>query len=254
MAKILVVDDEVSLRELVRTALSMEGHEVTTVPSADQALAIIFQEVFDVILLDINLGAKSGISVLKKIRETQKDLPIVIYSGLLTPELEKEAMASGANEVLRKDVGIQQIVGQIGKVAKAKKYIFQDASEKKERSILVVDDEENIRRFLTEFFKTKEYRVLQAENGEKALELARSETFSVVLLDIDMPVMNGIATLPKLLEINPKLGVVMVTGNQDDEKVKKAMELGACGYVLKPFDFSYLEVVVMSRLAIAEGS
>ncbi|MFC1631938.1 response regulator, partial [Candidatus Omnitrophota bacterium] len=85
-------------------------------------------------------------------------------------------------------------------------------------------------------------------------ELARAQEFSVVLLDIDMPVMTGIDTLPKLLEIDPKLGVVMVTGNQEDEKVKKAMELGACGYVLKPFDFSYLELVVMSKLAIAEGS
>ncbi|MFC1621342.1 response regulator [Candidatus Omnitrophota bacterium] len=254
MAKILVVDDEMSMRELVRNALSMEGHSVTTVPSADQALDIIFQEAFDLILLDINIGKESGISILKKIRESQKDLPIVIYSGLLTTELEKEAMAAGANAVLRKDMGIVQITEQIGKIVKAKDYIFQDPSEKKERSILLVDDQEDIRRVLSGFFETKGYKILEAENGEKALEVARSEKPSVVLLDIDMPVMNGITALPKLLEIDPKLGVVMVTGNQDDENVKKAMEMGACGYVLKPFDFLYLELVVMSKLAIAEGS
>ncbi|MBU1853128.1 MAG: response regulator [Candidatus Omnitrophica bacterium] len=256
MSKILVVDDEMSMRELVRTTLSMKGYEVTTVPSASQALTIIFQEVFDLILLDINLGNESGISILKKIRETQKNLPIVIYSGTLTAELEKEAMAAGANEVLRKDIGIPQIAEQIGKIIKAKDSIFKDpsASGKQEKSILIVDDESSIRRVLSEFFKTKDYKIFEAENGEKALEVARSEKFPVVLLDIDMPVMNGIATLPKLLEINPKLGVVMVTGNQEDENVKKAMELGACGYILKPFDFLYLELVVMSKLAIAEAS
>ncbi|MFC1624661.1 response regulator [Candidatus Omnitrophota bacterium] len=256
MPKILVVNDEVSLREAIRSELSAKGYDVSTVPSADQALAIIFQEVFDLILLDINVGGGAGVSLLKKVREAKKDLPILIYSASLTPELEKEAMAAGANEVLKKDTATPQIVEQIGKIVKtkAKDDTFQEPSEKKEKSILVVDDEASIRLMLKEFFKTKDYRVLEAENGEKALEVARSEKFSLVLLDIDMPVMNGIATLPKLLEINPKLGVMMVTGNQADENVKKAMELGAWGYVLKPFDFSYLELEVMSKLAMAEDS
>ena len=66
--------------------------------------------------------------------------------------------------------------------------------------------------------------------------------------------MDGLATLERLLEINPKLGIVMVTAVQDDEKIKKALELGAYGYVVKPFDFLYLELVVMSKLAIAESN
>ncbi|MFC1698871.1 response regulator [Candidatus Omnitrophota bacterium] len=254
MAKILVVNDEVALREQIQSALSAKGHEVKTVPSAEQALAIIFQEMFELILLDINLGGGAGISVLKKVRESKKDLPIVIYSASLSAELEKEAMAAGANEVLSKDIGIPQIAEQIGKIVKAKDNIFAEPAARKEKLMLIVDDEENIRRVLKGFFETKHYKISEAENGEQALELARAQEFSVVLLDIDMPVMTGIDTLPKLLEIDPKLGVVMVTGNQEDEKVKKAMELGACGYVLKPFDFSYLELVVMSKLAIAEGS
>jgi len=53
--------------------------------------------------------------------------------------------------------------------------------------------------------------------------------------------------------VHPTLGVVMVTGEEDDEKVHKAMEIGAYGYVLKPFDFLYLELVVASKLAIAEN-
>ncbi|MFC1508214.1 response regulator [Candidatus Omnitrophota bacterium] len=254
MANILVVNNELSLREGIRSELDMKGHSVATVPSAEQALAIVFQEVFDLILLDINLPGGTGISLLKKIRESKKALPIVIYSKTLTDELEKEAVASGASKVLKKDTAILEIVEQIGKIVSTKEPVIQEAAEKKEKSLLVVDDEENIRRLLVEFFRTKDYKVVEAESGEKALEIARSEKFSMVLLDIDMPGMNGIATLPKLLEIDPKLGIVMVTGNQDDEKVGKAMELGASGYVIKPFDFSYLELVVMSKLAAIEGS
>jgi len=254
MAKILVVDDEVRIRELLCKALGKEGFEVTSVPSAEQSLEVIFHEPFDLVLLDIRLSGESGISVLKKIREFQKQIPVVVYSGALTAELEKEARTAGANEVLSKNIDIIQLVGQIKKIVKAKERIFQGSSEKKGKTVLIVDDEEGIRRVLNQFFKAKGYRTLEAESGENALTLARSENISVVLLDVGMPGMDGLATLEKLLEINPKLGVVMVTGIQDDDKVKKAIEMGAYGYVLKPFDFLYLELVVASKLVIAEDT
>ena len=253
MAKVLVVDDEVQIRELLRDVLFKEGYEVTTVPSAGQSVEIMFREPFDLVLLDINLADESGIAVLKKIREFRKKIPVVIYSGIVTAELEKEARMAGANEVLSKDIGISQLVVQIGKIVKAKDRIFSDSSRIKKKQVLIVDDETGVRHVLRDFFKAKGYRTLEAENGEKALELACSEKISVVLLDINMPGMDGLTTLEKLLEINPKLGIVMVTAEQDDGKVKKAVELGAYGYVLKPFDFLYLDLVVVSKLAIAES-
>ena len=94
--------------------------------------------------------------------------------------------------------------------------------------------------------------MLEAEGGRKALELAELHEIGAVLLDMQMPDMDGLTTLKKLLKVKPELGIVMVTAVQDDEKVKEAIELGAYGYVLKPFDFLYLELVVMSKLLIAE--
>jgi CheY-like chemotaxis protein len=84
--------------------------------------------------------------------------------------------------------------------------------------------------------------------GEKALALARDPDIAVVLLDVQMPGMDGLETLRKLLEANPRLAVVMATGDHGDDKVKKALALGARAYVLKPFDFAYLELEVLSRL------
>lgn len=253
MAKILIVDDEVRIRELLRKALAKEGYEVESVPSAEQALEMILKESFDLLLLDVRLSGESGLSIVKKVREYQSKIPIVIYSGVVTPELDKEAREAGANEVLNKDVDVLQLVAQIGKIAKAKDKIFQKPVERLEKSILVVDDEEGIRRVLREFFKRKGYNVFEAESGQKALELARSEKISMVLLDIRMPGMDGIETLKSLLEINPKLGIVMTAAEENEDLVKKAIELGAYSYVLKPCDFMYLELVVMSKLAIAES-
>jgi len=254
MTKILVLDDEVKIRELVREALSAQGYDVTTVPTPDQAIDIIYRESFDLILLDIRLPGESGITVLKKIREYSEKTPVVIYSGFVTADLETALRTFGANEVLRKDVGIIPLVEQIDKIVKAKNRIFQRTPMGAEKPILIVDDEEEIRDLLKIFFKTKGYKTLEAKSGEEAVQLAQSEDLAVVLLDINMPEMDGLTTLKKLKSINAKLGVVMVTGIQDDEKVKKAIELGAYGYVLKPFDFLYLNLVVMSKLIIAESN
>jgi DNA-binding NtrC family response regulator len=224
---------------------------VVSVPSAAQALEIIFKEPLDLLLLDVRLAGESGLSVLKKAREYRQNVPIVIYSGVLTSELEQEARVAGANEVLSKDTDILQLVAQIKRIVKAKERIFQGPIGQEKKSLLIVDDEEGVRRVLREFFKRKGFDVFEAESGEQALQLIRSTNVSAVLLDMKMPGMDGLETLKKILEINPRLGVVMATAVQDDEKIKRAIELGAYSYVLKPFDFSYLELVVMSKLTIA---
>jgi two-component system response regulator (stage 0 sporulation protein F) len=132
----------------------------------------------------------------------------------------------------------------------ARPRIETERNLKKEKPILVVDDDVNIRNLLKTFFEKEGYKVFEAHNGHEAVEMVRTNEISSVLLDIEMPVMDGLQTLPKLLEINPHIGVVMTTGLMDDERVKKALSLGAYNYVIKPFDFLYLELVVMSRLAI----
>ncbi|MCK5451162.1 MAG: response regulator [Candidatus Omnitrophica bacterium] len=262
MAKILIVDDEIQIREMLHKFLTSKGYAVTTMPSAEQALDILFREPFDLILLDLFLIDGSGLSILKKIRAHNKSLPVIIYTESVTLGIKEQALAAGATEVLPKDIDIAILLRKINEntasPASTERKISAEGSqplpkEKAEKSILIVDDEESIRHILIKFFKTKGYGLQQAENGKKAVELvATGEKFSVVLLDIQMPEMDGITTLKKLLEIDPSLCVIMVTGEQADENVQKALELGASGYVLKPFDFLYLDLVVSSKMSDTE--
>jgi len=253
MSKILVVDDEIGIREVVKEALSKEGHEVATVPSAEQAYATLLKQPFDLVISDINIGEGSGIDVLKKIRELQKEIPVIIYSGSVTPAVEEEAKQAGANGVLCKDVGIAALVEEVSKHTKVEAPLSAGTTSGEKKKILLVDDEAEIRSVLTAFFNKKGYETKEAENGELALEIAKDEDFAVVLLDIDMPVMDGLTTLEKLLAMKPDTCVVMVTGRQDDDKVQKALDLGAYNYVLKPFEFLYLELIIKSKLGSAES-
>lgn len=251
MPKILVIDDEVRVRELLRTALSAKGYEAVTVPLPEQAVELVAKNHFDLIILDLNLSGTSGITILKVIRAQQKKVPVVIFSGSVTLEQEKEAMSAGADEILKKEDGVGHLAERIGKIIQAKAQVLKKSSVPKEKTILIVDDEEDVRILLGKFFERKGYKVFLAESGERAIEITKSEQCSAVLLDINMPGLDGIETLERLMKINPRIGVVMVTANQDNEKVKKALALGAYGYVLKPFDFLYLELAVTAKLRIA---
>ena len=253
MARILVVDDEVLMRDFMFTALRAQGHAVVTVPRPEQALDAMAREPFDGVVVDFYMPSQNGLSVLKKIRQTHQRVPVIVYSGAYTAEMDKEVRAAGANEVLDKGMGGTQLVDRILKVVGAKERLFGDGKGAPKK-ILIVDDEEPIRKLLRRFFAAKGYQTLEAEDGRPAVELVRAEKPSVVLLDMHMPVLTGLETLKKIFEVNPKQGVVMVTGDANDETVRQAMAMGAYGYVLKPFDFLYLELVVASKLKIASSS
>ena len=83
------------------------------------------------------------------------------------------------------------------------------------------------------------------------MALVQKERPAMILLDVSMPGMGGIATLRKIREIDSDVGVVMATSIRDEQTAKEASELGAHAYVLKPFDLQYLELVVLTRLVVA---
>jgi DNA-binding response OmpR family regulator len=112
------------------------------------------------------------------------------------------------------------------------------------RKILVVDDEMDICDFVKNFFQERGYRVLTALSGEDAICIAKIERPELVLLDVRMKGMDGIAALRHLREINRAQKVIMVTALEDQDKMDEACRLGACDYITKPLTLDYLEKAV----------
>ncbi len=106
------------------------------------------------------------------------------------------------------------------------------------RVILVVDDEEINRAVMCKFLHNQGFETIQAEDGGQAISILRQDRVDLMMLDIDMPVMNGFETLQRLPLAFPQLDlpVIMVTASEDSEAVTKAFELGASDYINKPFD------------------
>lgn len=100
--------------------------------------------------------------------------------------------------------------------------------------ILLVDDEMHIRKFVSLILKQISQPVItEAVNGEDAIRAYQADKPDIVLLDVNMPRMDGMETLRKLKEIDPDCVVVMLTSLANRESVERALELGAANYIRK---------------------
>src|ERR671918_1331923 len=115
------------------------------------------------------------------------------------------------------------------------------------RRLLIVDDEPLILEVLTEHFKSS-YDVETALNGADALGAILRSRPDVVMLDINMPRMNGVEVLKDVKKIDESIAVIMVTANEQVSLAADALKSGAFGYVPKPFDFRYLDHMVATIL------
>jgi len=116
-------------------------------------------------------------------------------------------------------------------------------------TILIADDEPNIRRVLEAVFSKDGYTVLTAENGRQALDIVSTEPgIDVLLSDLIMPDMNGVELLEAVREINPSMSVLMITAHGTIKSAVDAMRLGAFDYITKPFDMDEIKMVVKKAL------
>lgn len=102
------------------------------------------------------------------------------------------------------------------------------------RRVLHADDAEFLRNMVKEILNSQEYEVLQAKDGEACLDILSKESVDILLLDINMPG-NGLEILKEVKNTYPELPVLMLSALADDKTVKKTLELGAVGFVAKPF-------------------
>jgi two-component system response regulator PilR (NtrC family) len=107
-------------------------------------------------------------------------------------------------------------------------------------SILIVDDDTNVRIMLSAVLNDEGYLVEAVENGKKAVNACEKSLFDVALIDIELPDMKGTELLNRLKKMQPKMVRIIITGHPSLESAMKAVNERADGYVLKPFEVTEL--------------
>lgn len=113
-----------------------------------------------------------------------------------------------------------------------------------EMTILVIDDEQNIREGSQRILSRMGYRVLTASNGQDGLGLVQAQRVSIVLLDLKMPGMDGMEVLTHIRLFDPEILVIVITGYATIETAIEAMKKGAYDFIPKPFEPDQLRIVI----------
>lgn len=120
-------------------------------------------------------------------------------------------------------------------------------AQQQKRTLLIVDDEEGPRQSLRVVFKD-DYNLLIANDGTRAIELARQNRVDVAITDIRMVGMSGVELLEQLKAIDPGIEVIMLTAYETVDTLRLALRLGACDYLNKPFDISTMRKAVANAV------
>jgi PAS domain S-box-containing protein len=226
--RILVVDDEPDIAGLIRRYLERGGYQVLVAHDAHTALETAQRERPDLMTLDVNLPDSDGFTLLEWLKGDPATAPIpVIMLSVL--EDTGRGLLMGAVDYLHKPIDEPTLLSHVGSIARSPE----------PQVVLVADDEEDIRSLIAGHLRRAGHQVLEAADGEQALQAARAEQPpSLVLLDIRMPRLDGLGVLRALRddEATRNLPVVMMTTSRGMSASDRSAidQLGASVLLHKP--------------------
>lgn len=259
MILILIANADHKFSDIIQRVLHSYGWEGVTARTGEEALRIFHERSPALVLLDLGLLGKSGLEVLTEIRAEAPHLPVVICGGERSIEVEDRARQLGVSDVLRRglrmDIIMQTVQSALSMARHPGHSVPPLAAPSNSKgnapaSILIVDDEQEIGLMVGEFLRRRGYQTQTAVNGEQALDLIRAESPDLVLLDIYMPGINGVEVLRRIQQINPSIGVIMLTASQEEALLQAALDIGAFDVLCKPVNLDQLALAVTVKLAM----
>ena len=269
MATILIVDDEQLICDLLRAVLGRQGHEVITASNGREGLELFKQHRPRFTLLDLRMPEMNGIEVLKNIRAIDPKAAVMILTAWGSDALERQARQLGVMDFLSKGLALDVLVAAmeraLPKPAKAPAAapsaeaatgeppaVVSPAAPAATDSILVVDDESPVCELLHRFLSLRGYRVRSANDGPQALAAVEQEVPMLIVLDMNMPGMNGVEVLRKLRSKKYTGGVILLTTGQDDKLLEEALDLGSVDVMGKPVDLERLALAIQVGCILTE--
>jgi CheY-like chemotaxis protein len=223
--KILVVDDEDAIRELLEYSLGKAGYSVHSAASGEAALEILGRESIPVMFIDLglDLGAMNGFELCEKIRKKHPHATIYALTGYATLFDPKEFQKAGFDNYFAKPIDIEAIYQAL-----------RDTFEKMNRSnaikrILVIDDDDQFRRLLCKMLEPEGYMVIEAADGEEGVKHQSEQPADLIIIDVIMPGKDGLDTMLEIKDAFPEAKFIIISGEigyVPDVKLDIAQKLG----------------------------
>lgn len=230
--RVLVVDDDDDFRVLIRAQLSNAGYQVLDARDAASAMHIARTMRPDVITVDLLMPGLDGWDFIERLRGEQAlaRIPVIVVSGM--PEAGESRRRPEGVAVVTKGEGLERLLREIG----------QSLGSRKGATVVVAEDDADLRGVLTAALTRNGHRVLQARDGAEALAAIEREPVDLLVLDLVMPNIDGYEVLARL-KSNQKdalIPVVVVSGADRSSSELRSLRLGANVYLTKPIEAAAL--------------
>ena len=239
---VLVIDDDPTVRQMMRRYLQREGFRVVTAADGEEGLRIAARIVPSVITLDVVMPEKDGWDVLRSLKSDPRlsGIPVIMLSIV---DEKNKGYALGASDYVVKPVNRQQLVSVLGK------YRMSDSTNR----VLVVEDDPDTRRRLHNMLSEEGWEVDEAENGRLALDRLSDVQPNLILLDLMMPEMDGFEFLVELRNNQQRktIPVVVVTGADLSDADHRNLN-GGVEKILRKSAYSREELFEEVRAVVAQ--
>ena len=261
--QVLLVDDEQDYVKSLSERMAIDGIDSRIAFSGEEGLEALEKNPPDVLVLDLRMPGMGGMELLERVRRDHPQIQVIILTGHGEEGIEKEARDRGAFEYLEKPVeyaGLKDVINRAWvltkRVSKAVAddifmSFFGDLPSQGEKlgggsepaykrlpaaglKVLLVDDEEDYVRTLSERLALREMGSDVALSGEEALSIVEDAPPDVMVLDLNMPGLGGMAVLRQVKREFPQIQVIILTGHGSPEEEAEAKGLGAFAYLKKP--------------------
>lgn len=233
---VLVVEDNKVNQMVIKKLLTKLGCTVVTADDGSLALPLIENETLDCILMDCQMPIMDGFETTERIRASNsdnKDTPIIAVTANALSTDKQRCLDAGMNDYLTKPINIEALSKTMGYWLNQSSHNSPDAS-KKEVKVLVVEDNKQMQDLISLFVRRCGTNFDIACNGREAIEKVMNDEFSLILMDIEMPEMNGIDALLNLKQQGFKGIVYALTANDEPDEIKYYLDIGFDGFLPKP--------------------
>jgi len=221
--RILVVEDEESLRITLAANLELEGYEVIEAQNGKEAIELLDQQRFDLVLSDIRMPQATGVDVLLYAKQHHPGLPVVLMTAYTMEDQVRKAMSEGVFAVLKKPF---DFAAAAGAVVRALRHPV----------VLVVDDDAALATTLVESLRSAGVRAEAVASGEAAILTLNSGRVDVCVADLVMPGVSGIDLVRHIQKVTPDVTVIVFSGQNLREMIRRVSAAGVFAYLSKPVD------------------
>lgn len=248
--RVLVVDDNENARLILGDYLRQFSFEVEEAKSGDDALDLLLSSgaSFDLIMLDYMMPGLNGIQTAQKIRESESEVKIILVSALNQDEYMDEPGFELLDSYLSKPTNPSLLFDVIMEVFGKKEAVARKVSTHQDNidypalnslqgaSILLVEDNKINQQVATELLEQAGFTVDIANHGEESLEMIKATNYDCVLMDVQMPIMDGYTATGQIREIErfADLPILAMTANALAEDRERAIEAGMNDHITKP--------------------